>query len=89
MVDGVDSLAASLISMVDTRSDGNIDRSVPKIDIGRVVSSNPLRIKIEGLRLTLEEEDFVTAHGYTPSTGHVVLVLPVFSGGFFIMRASA
>lgn len=89
MPDSVDNLAASLIAMVDDRSGGNIDRSVPKIDIGRVISSNPVRVNIQGLRLTLEEEDFVTAHGYTPTVGHVVLVIPVFSGGFFIMRASA
>jgi hypothetical protein len=89
LADSLDNLAASLIAMVDDRSGGNIERSVPKIDIGRVISSSPVRINIQGLQLTLEEEDFVTAHGYTPTVGHVVLVIPVFSGGFFVMRASA
>lgn len=86
--DSFDTLATSLIAMADARSTGQIEMSAPRIDIGRVISSSPVRVKVLSLQLTLEEEDFTTAHGYTPAVGHVVVVMPIYSGGYFLMRAS-
>jgi hypothetical protein len=89
LADSFDSLAASFVALADARSSGHVEMSMPIIDVGRVIASNPVRVRVLGSQLTLEDEDFVTAHGYTPSVGHVVLVLPVYSGGFFIMRVNA
>lgn len=84
-----DKLASLLVQLADSRSTGNMEREAVRIDTGRVASANPVTIKLNGLRLTLEEEDITTAHGYTPAVGHTVIVFPLYSGGFFVVRASA
>lgn len=88
MAGELDRLAAALVSLADTRASGNIQREAQRIDVGRVISTSPVRIRLNGLRLTIEDEDFVTNHGYTPAVGHVVVVFPLASGGFFVIRAS-
>jgi hypothetical protein len=84
-----DKLASLLVQLADTRSGGHAERESVRIDTGRVTSSNPLIVKLNGLRLTLEGEDITTIHGYTPAVGHTVIVFPLYSGGFFVVRANA
>ena len=84
-----DRLASILVQLADSRATGTNERGAVRIDTGRVVSANPLTVKLTGLRLTLEGEDITTAHGYTPAVGHTVIVFPLYSGGFFVVRANA
>lgn len=84
-----DKLASLLVQLADARAGGHNERESVRIDTGRVTSASPLVVKLNGLRLTLESEDITTIHGYTPAVGHTVVVFPLYSGGFFVVRASA
>jgi hypothetical protein len=84
----VETLAAALIDMADRRTSGVVQRDVPRIDVGTVMSvesGKPSRIRITSMQLTLEDDDFTVVDGYTFAKGDAVVVVPLASGGFLAL----
>jgi hypothetical protein len=87
----LDRLAAALVNMADTRTAGGVQRDVQRIDIGRVTSvesGKPSRIYVSSMQVAIEDDDFDVLDGYTFAKDDNVVVIPLASGGFFILGGS-
>lgn len=74
--------------MADARTAGGVDRGVPRIDSGSVVAVDagiPSRVYVTSMQVVIEDDDFDVLDGYSCSVGDKVVVIPLASGGFFIL----